>query len=100
MESKYYVVCGTRAEFDRFIRKKMADLYTPTNNLTLSSFVYVDGADRIRGVSNPTGWFYGTWKNHPNIKEIMIQLAGAITDSKRQQIIRDLWKEYRENESN
>lgn len=80
MESKYYVVCGTRAEFDRFIRKKMADLYTPTNNLTLSHFVYVDSVDRIRGVSNPTGWFYGTWYMKVDIREILAVLLSCSTN--------------------
>ncbi len=96
MNGKYYVVCGNRHEFDYFINQKALDLFGKGNDsISLSHFVYVDGADRIKGISNPTGWFYGNWKNNPKIEEIMIQLAQAITDIKRQQIIRDLWKEYR-----
>jgi hypothetical protein len=93
---KYYVICGDYNEFSHFIHKKSLELFgTGDTSISLSHFVYVDSADRIRGISNPRGWFYGNWKNNSKIEEIMIQLAGTITDIKRQQIIRDLWKEYR-----
>jgi hypothetical protein len=68
---KIYVICGTREEFNWFMRKKMAELYTPDNGLSVSHFVYVDNVDKIRGVSNPSGWFFGTWHERKNIREIL-----------------------------
>ena len=95
MNEKYYVVCGNYNEFSDFIHKKSIELYNQgQTSISLSHFVHVDRADKLMGVFDPIGWFYGTWKNNPNIEEIMISLAGAIVGP-RQQIIRDLWKESR-----
>ena len=96
MNSKYYVVCGNYNEFNDFIHNKILELYNKKGetSLSLSHFVYVDSVEKIKGVHDPRGWFYGTWKNNPNIEDIMITLACSIVGS-RQQIIRKLWKEYR-----
>ena len=96
MDKKYYVIAGTYDEYTEFAKRKTKEYYeTGFTSASLSNFIYVDIFEKLLGVRNPSGFFIGTWKNNPNIEKIMIQLAGAITDSKRQQVIRDLWKEYR-----
>ena len=95
MNGKYYVVCGNHNEFNDFIRRKAFELFGHGDtSISLSDFVYVDSKEKIIGIHEPTGWFYGTWKNNPNIEDIMIALAGSLTGT-RLRIIQDLWKEYR-----
>ena len=95
MNGKYFVVCGNVNEFNQFIRDKSLELLGQGDtSISLSHFVYLDSAEKLRGVSNPTGWFYGTWKNNPNIEDIMIALASSLTGT-RLRIIQNLWKEYR-----
>mgnify|MGYP003353190248 CR=1 FL=1 len=95
MNEKYYVVCGNYNEFSDFIHNKCRELYDKGDtSISLSHFVCVDSVEKLMGVREPKGWFYGTWKNNPNIEDIMITLACSIVGS-RQQIIRNLWKEYR-----
>ena len=77
------------------INKNCVSLYNKgEKSISLSHFVNVDSVEKLRGVHDPRGWFYGTWKNNPNIEDIMIALAGSLTGT-RLRIIQDLWKEYR-----
>ena len=95
MSGKYYVVCGNRNEFNEFIKRKAFELFGQGNtSISLSQFVHVDSVEKIRGIHEPTGWFYGTWKNNPNIEDIMIALAGSLNGI-RLRNIQNLWKEYR-----
>jgi len=95
MKGKYYVVCGNYNEFNHFIQRKALELFGIGDaSISLSHFVYVDSKEKIIGIHEPTGWFYGTWKNNPNIEDIMIALAGSLSGT-RLRIIQDLWKEYR-----
>lgn len=95
MNSNYYVIAGNRAQFDNFIRRKADELWRAGNkSISLSDFVYVSDESKVRGLSNPKGFFIGTWKLRPDIKEIMINLAGSVSnDINKSTIIKDLWKE-------
>lgn len=80
--SKYYVICGTRQEFNEFIQKKALELFGQGyTSVSLSNFVYVNSTDQLKGISNPHGWFVGSWKDRNNIYEIMHELRIRYTDT-------------------
>lgn len=71
---KYYVVAGTRAEYNEFIKRKTIELYdSGIVDISLSHFVYAD-ISNLKGISNPRGFFIGTWKERHDIVNIVLQL--------------------------
>lgn len=75
MTEKYFVICGTRQEFQFFITRKATEMWTQGHtHISLSNFVYVDDVIKMKGCRNPHGWFYGTWYNHTNLYEVITQL--------------------------
>lgn len=80
MNDKYYVIAGDFKQYNTFIRKKAQELFDAGNkNISLSHFVYVTAVS-LKGISNPNGFFVGTWYNRPEMPDIFMQLAMAITD--------------------
>lgn len=71
---KYYVISGTREEFNHFIIEKAKELFSKGVDISLSHFVYVASEDNLRGVEDPTGWLYGTWRERTDIKPLLITL--------------------------
>jgi hypothetical protein len=70
--SKYYVICGTRQEYNEFIQKKALELFGQGDtSVSLSQFVYVNSSDQLIGRVDPHGWFIGTWRDRSNIHEIL-----------------------------
>lgn len=78
MNEKYFVIAGNRFQATDFINKKVQQLYEMgTTSISLSNFVYVSDVSSLKGYSNPTGWFVGTWRERKDIDEIIIQLLMA-----------------------
>lgn len=69
----YYVICLNHQEYENFLRK---------NRVDTRDCVYVDGADRLRGIDKPNGILTGRWSKRPDIRQILLQLqvAGANRD--------------------
>lgn len=61
--TKTYIVAGTRAEFDDWMRSKGHD---PRDR----NFVYVDGLHCFRGVSDPHGFYVGSYEKRADINDI------------------------------
>ena len=97
MVDKYYVIAGNIVQFKAFAKKKVQDFWNlGISHITLSHFIYVDSRERLMGVRNPSGFFIGTWKDHPNIESIMVTLAGAVSnDIGKSKLIKELWVEMR-----
>lgn len=77
MKQKYIVVCGTREEFNKFIREKALEMFGAGNDsISLSDFIYASG-DNLRGISNPRGFFIGTWRERPDAPNILLSLRMA-----------------------
>ena len=75
MSDKFFVVCGTRQEFQDFIIRKSAELWTEGNtSISMSNFVWVSSRKQLMGIRNPHGCFYGTWYNLEDLQDIMTQL--------------------------
>mgnify|MGYP003344408089 CR=1 FL=1 len=97
MDKKYYVIAGNYREYIEFAKRKTKEYYeTGFTGASLSNFIFVDSKERLLGVQNPSGFFIGTWKDHPEIEAIMIALAGAVTnDIGKLTLIKKLWVEMR-----
>ncbi len=71
---KIYVVAGTGEEARRWINsniEKRAKIGMP---YSLSDYVYVANADKLRGIQDPHGVFVGNWKGRADIFDIVQQL--------------------------
>ena len=75
MNDKYYVIAGDYNQFRTFILRKATEMAVNGHSfITLSHFVYVSGPESLRGVRNPHGFFFGTWRNNSDIKDILLTL--------------------------
>lgn len=75
MNEKYYVIAGNRVQYLDFAQKKCDELWNAGNtSISLSHFVHVDDITKLKGVSNPTGFFIGTWYMRDDIRDILSQL--------------------------
>ena len=73
--NKLYVIAGTKFEYDQFCRKSIAE-----NRFSDTHFVYVSGYESFKGQINPNGICIGTWKDRPDITDILFQLQVACKD--------------------
>ena len=94
---KIFVVAGTLAEFKQFMHKKLDQLWKQYNeegrmfNLSMSNFVYVNSLDIFAGHRNIHGYFYGSFRNRPDLKDIVryIRLRNGLPEG--EQLIPDLY---------
>lgn len=88
MNDRFFVVCGTRQEFQEFITRKCTEEWTAGNNsIGMSNFVYIDNALKLKGIRNPHGWFYGTWYKLEDLHNILVQLMVATDDGTQQKFV-------------
>lgn len=88
MNGKYYIITGTRSEYNEFILRKSHELFSMGVDISLSHFVYVVNSDVLRGIENPTGWFYGTWRERPDIKPLMQELLARKRGFQNMEVLR------------
>jgi hypothetical protein len=75
MNDKYYVIAGNHEEFKAFILRKAMEMTIDGNtSISLSDFVYVSGPETIKGLRNPRGFFFGTWRKRTDLKYILPSL--------------------------
>jgi len=94
---KIFVVAGTLAEFKQFMHKKLDQLWKQYNeegrmfNISMSDFVYVNSIETLRGHRNIHGYFYGTFRNRPDLRDIVrfIRKTNNVPDGV--QLIPDLY---------
>lgn len=82
MQEKYYVIAGTAIEAKEFIKRKSLEMWNNgETSISLSNFVYVDVLT-LKGVSDPHGFFVGTWRERKDINLILMQLIISTYDDK------------------
>ena len=67
MIKKKYIVSGTYEEYNEFVYKRRNE-----NN---TSYVYVQHATQLTGLSNIEGYYIGTYFKRPDIEEIKERIA-------------------------
>ena len=79
MNNKFYIIAGNHSQFLEFAKKKAQEMYNDGYTwVTLSNFVNVTVPTQLKGISNPHGWFVGTWKHNSNIRDILFEFKYCI----------------------
>lgn len=90
---KSYIIAGNRQEFLDWTKSKIEEHFANGNTtLTLSHFVFVTEPNQLIGLVNPHGYFIGTWRNHPDIRHILISLMTAYDGPAPQSVV-NFWNE-------
>jgi hypothetical protein len=63
-----YVVAGNHTQYKMWLHQK---------GFNPHEYVYVSTTDTLRGVSNPHGFFVGTYEDRPDINGIKLQIKLA-----------------------
>ena len=71
---KLYIIAGNRQEFEFFIRKKADDLVKDGYPISLSHFVYVSSPETLLGHRDVHGWFYGSYRQRKDLRDIVMQI--------------------------
>ena len=72
---KIYVIAGTSEEARRWINSNLEKRSKRgETTLSMSEYVYVSNADRLRGIQDPHGVFVGNWLSRPDIFDIVQRL--------------------------
>jgi hypothetical protein len=80
---KLFIVAGNKREYDFFIRKKADELAKTGYPISLSHFVYVSGYETLLGHRDVHGWFYGSYRQRKDLRDIVtqIQISNSIPHS-------------------
>lgn len=83
MNEKVFVVSGTHDQYKNWVKTNMPKYYSANQSVSLSNFVYVSGPEVMRGFNKVHGVFTGTYKDRPDIREIvrMIRMINKIDHS-------------------
>jgi hypothetical protein len=82
--TKIYVIAGNHNEAYAWINRKIAERISQGETLNkIGDYVYVDSPNRLRGLANPSGVFIGTWRDRPDILEIVECLVHHSNNSDR-----------------
>jgi hypothetical protein len=90
MNQKYIVVAGNYDQFRDFKIKKMTELWNSGMQVQQTDFVYADG-DNLRGISNPRGFFIGTWRERLDAMNILLMLRMA--SHTQNPVLETLWRD-------
>lgn len=77
MTKTYYVVAGSYEEFKVWRDEKVQTLIKENSPEALKDllefvrFTYVFDVKVLTGVTDPKGYFYGTWRERPDIREVL-----------------------------
>lgn len=91
---KYFVISGTHDQFSEWRRRNGTELLLNHQIENLSDIVYVAGADTLKGTSNPTGVFIGTWYTRADMLEVLTQLRVATTDIEKMKVLSQVLDHY------
>jgi hypothetical protein len=89
--SKTLVIAGNTFESHYWIVQDLGKKYPSNNSLSMSDYLIVHHPDQLRGMRDPTGIFVGTWKQRPDIFELLNMLLVIMThNNSKHKIIQDL----------
>lgn len=83
--SRIFVVSGNHDQFRNFVRHKVAEMINEGKDVTYGHFTYVSGVDVFRGYSEVHGYFVGTFRDRPDIEDIVthIKIVNNISYTKK-----------------
>jgi hypothetical protein len=73
MNQKIFIIAGTYKQYRDWVKKNIDRIYQsdPSRSISLSNFVYVSKPDVLRGHREVHGYFVGTFRNRPDIRDIV-----------------------------
>jgi hypothetical protein len=87
---KTLVIAGNANEAKYWIMQDLGKKYPSNTSLSMSDYIIVANPDQLRGMKDPTGTFVGTWKQRPDIFELLNMLLVNMIDPIKHKIIQDL----------
>jgi hypothetical protein len=91
---KTLVIAGNDIEAQYWILQDLGRKYITNTSLSMSNYIIVHSPDQLRGMRNPKGIFVGTWKQRPDIFELLNMLLVQMTDPIKHKIIQTLLVEH------
>ena len=85
-----YVIAGNRNEYQEYSRSDRRDY--------LKTYYYVRDVDSLRGVRNPDGVFIGSFKNRPDIKELLAYMLVVMDNPNKIKVIRNIYESIQQVE--
>jgi hypothetical protein len=79
---RIYIVSGTYEEYKQYKTRKFEEFLElpPTQEFVeFPDYVYVQHPENLKGVSNPKGFYIGTYKERPDIGHIQLLVRMAKT---------------------
>jgi hypothetical protein len=79
---RIYIVSGTYEQYKHYRAKKFEEYLNlaPTQEFVeFPDYVYVQHPENLKGVSNPKGFYIGTYKDRPDIEYIQTLVRMAKT---------------------
>jgi hypothetical protein len=77
INDKIFVLAGTFEQFQLFRAQLVESMAAEHNWFRISSIIYINGPDTLRGIRDPWGYKVGTWAYRDDIKQIIEQLMIA-----------------------
>jgi hypothetical protein len=88
------VIAGNYNQAMRWINLDIAAKEKSGKWKYVSDYIVVNRPEQLRGMRNPNGIFVGTWKQRPDIFELLNQLLVQMTDPFKHKIIQNLLVEH------
>ena len=79
--AKIFVIVGDDKEAIKWIKEDSCRRHQGATSTTLFDYIICRDVSNVKGYRNPHGVFVGTWRDRPDIKDIIMTLLMA-TDEK------------------
>ena len=74
MNEKIFIIAGTVNEAKAFRSKKIQEMVDAGKSVSLSNFVIFDSLEQFRGWNKVHGFFIGSYKNRPDLRDIVQEI--------------------------
>jgi len=92
VNEKIFVVAGNVDQFKAYSNKRAKELWEQgETSISLSNFVYVNGPEVFRGFNQVHGVFTGTYRDRPDIRDIVREIRRINGIHPSQMIIPDMY---------
>ena len=91
---KFFVISGNHDQFVEWKKRNFSELIINRQIENLSDIVYVSSVHVLKGTSNPTGVFIGTWYKRADMMEVLTQLRVATTDIGKMKVLSRVQEQY------
>lgn len=90
---KIFVIAGTREQYDEYRKRKIEEMHAKGQiDFRYADIIYVGNPHALRGIRYPHGVFIGTWRDRPDILQIVeeLQICSNNTNSDLKRIYSEL----------